>query len=68
MTFASVAADISGPNPRSSSGNQYIISFINLYNGQPEAFVVSNKNKNRRHRTFVDKQNVTLIDTTNNFG
>ncbi|CAC5412556.1 unnamed protein product [Mytilus coruscus] len=41
--FAKVAVDLSGPYPKSLSGNKYIISFINIYSGYPECFPVPDK-------------------------
>ncbi|CAG2239669.1 unnamed protein product [Mytilus edulis] len=41
--FAKIAIDLSGPYPRSLSGNKYIISFIDLYSGYPECFAVPDK-------------------------
>lgn len=41
--FAKIALDISGPYPRTLSGNQYIVTFIDMYSGWPEAFAVPNK-------------------------
>lgn len=41
--FAKVGVDISGPYPTSLSGNKYILSFIDLFSGYPEAFPVPDK-------------------------
>ena len=41
--FAKLALDISGPYPKTHSGNQYIVTFIDMYSGWPEAFAVPNK-------------------------
>ena len=41
--FAKIALDISGPYPQTLSGNQYIVTFIDMYSGWPEAFAVPNK-------------------------
>ena len=41
--FAKIALDISGPYPKTDSGNQYIVSFIDLYSGWPEIFAVPDK-------------------------
>ena len=41
--FAKIAVDLSGPYPTSLSGNKYIISFIDIYSGYPEAFAVPDK-------------------------
>jgi hypothetical protein len=37
---------LSGPYPTSLSGNKYIISFIDIYSGWPEAFPVPDKSAN----------------------
>lgn len=41
--FAKVGLDLSGPYPTTLSGNKYIISFIDIYSGWPEAFPVPDK-------------------------
>ena len=41
--FAKIGLDLSGPYPQTLSGNKYIISFIDLYSGWPEAFAVPDK-------------------------
>ena len=41
--FAKIGLDLSGPYPQTLSGNRYIISFIDLYSGWPEAFAVPDK-------------------------
>ena len=41
--FAKIGVDVSGPFPTSLSGNKYIIGFIDLYSGYPEAFPVKEK-------------------------
>ncbi|XP_060071985.1 uncharacterized protein LOC132551825 [Ylistrum balloti] len=41
--FAKVGLDLSGPYPRSLSGNKYIVSFVDWYSGWPEAFAVPDK-------------------------
>jgi len=41
--FAKIGLDLSGPYPTSLSGNRYIVSFIDLYSGWPEAFPVADK-------------------------
>ena len=41
--FAKVSIDISGPYPKSISGNKYIIGFIDHYSGWPEAFASPDK-------------------------
>ena len=41
--FAKIALDLSGPFPTTLSGNRYIVTFIDLFSGWPEAFAVPNK-------------------------
>lgn len=41
--FAKIGLDLSGPYPQTLSGNRYIISFIDLYSGWPEAFADPDK-------------------------
>ena len=35
--------DLSGPYPETLSGNKYIVSFVDVYSGWPEAFPVPDK-------------------------
>ena len=41
--FAKISLDLSGPYPKSLSGNKYIIAFVDHYSGWPEAFPVPDK-------------------------
>jgi hypothetical protein len=41
--FAKIGLDLSGPYPRTLSGNRYVISFVDLYSAWPEAFAVPDK-------------------------
>ena len=41
--WAKVALDVSGPHRLTASGNRYIITFICLYSGYPEAFATKDK-------------------------
>ena len=41
--FAKVSIDLSGPYPKSLSGNKYIVAFVDHYSGWPEAFAVPDK-------------------------
>ena len=41
--FAKVCMDISGPYPRSLSGNRYIVSLVDIYSGYPEAWPLPDK-------------------------
>jgi len=41
--FAKITLDLSVPYPETLLGNKYIVSFIDVYSGWPEAFSVPNK-------------------------
>ena len=41
--FAKVSLDVSGPYPKSLSGNRYIIGFVDHFSGWPEAFATPDK-------------------------
>ena len=41
--WAKADLDVSGPFPKSLSGNKYIVSFVDWYSGWPEAFAVPDK-------------------------
>ena len=41
--FAKMALDLTGPYPTTMSGNRYIVSFIDIYSGWPEAYAVPDK-------------------------
>ena len=41
--FAKVSVDLSGPYPTTLSGNKYIVSFMDIFSGWPEAFPVPDK-------------------------
>lgn len=41
--FAKLGLDLSGPYPRSLSGNRYIVGFIDLFSGMPDAFAVPDR-------------------------
>ena len=43
FSFAKIGLDLSGPYPQSLSGNKYIVGFVDLYSGWPEAFAVPDK-------------------------
>ena len=45
--FAKMALDLSGPYPTTMSGNRYIVSFIDIYSGWPEAYAVPDKAEDR---------------------
>jgi len=68
--FAKIAVDLSGPYPTSLSGNKYIISFIDIYSGWPEAFAVPSKNaENVVHlllEEIIPKHSVPLVLQSDN--
>ena len=41
--FAKVSLDLSGPYPKTLSGNKYIVAFVDRFSGWPEAFAVPDK-------------------------
>ena len=41
--MAKLSIDLSGPYPKTMSGNKYIIAFVDWYSGWPEAFAVPDK-------------------------
>ncbi|KAK3108120.1 hypothetical protein FSP39_001638 [Pinctada imbricata] len=45
--FAKIGLDLSGPYPTTMSGNKYIVSFIDVYSGWPEALAVPDKSADR---------------------
>ena len=53
--FAKIGLDLSGPYPRTLSGNRYIVSFIDLYSGWPEAFAVPDKSAENIVHLLVDE-------------
>ena len=53
--FAKLALDISGPYPKTHSGNQYILTFIDMYSGWPEAFAVTYKKGETVVRLLTDE-------------
>ena len=53
--FARVSMDISGPYPRSYSGNRYILSIVDHYSGYPEAYPLPTKSAERIADIFVDE-------------
>ena len=50
-----LSLDLSGPYPTTLSGNQYIIAFVDLYSGWPEAFAVPDKNAETIPDLIIDK-------------
>lgn len=53
--FAKLALDISGPYPKTNSGNQYIVTFIDMFTGWPEAFAVPNKKAETVAHLLIDE-------------
>ena len=53
--FAKLALDISGPYPKTHLGNQYIVTFIDIYSGWPEAFAVPNKKGETMVHLLIDE-------------
>jgi transposase InsO family protein len=41
--FAKIGLDLSGQYPTTMSGNKYIVAFIDLYSGYPEAYAIPDK-------------------------
>ncbi|MCG8049023.1 MAG: reverse transcriptase domain-containing protein, partial [Candidatus Thiodiazotropha endolucinida] len=53
--FAKIGLDLSGPYPTSLSGNRYIVGFIDLYSGYPEAFAVPDKSADNIAQLLIDE-------------
>lgn len=53
--FAKIGLNLSGPYPTSLSSNRYIISFIDLYSGYPEAFPVPDKGADNIAHLLIDE-------------
>ena len=53
--WAKRAIDVSGPYPTSLSGNKYIVSFIDLFSGYPEAFVCPDKSAQTIAHLIIDE-------------
>ncbi len=53
--FAKVGFDLSGPYPRTLSGNVYILSFIDWYSGWIEAFPIANKMAETVAQIIIDE-------------
>ena len=53
--FAIIGVDLSGPYPTTLSGNKYIIGFIDLYSGWPEAFAVPDKSADNIAHLLIDE-------------
>jgi transposase InsO family protein len=53
--FAKIGLDLSGSYPTSLSGNTYIVSFIDLYSGWPEAFAVPDKSADQICNLLIDE-------------
>ena len=55
FAWAKCAIDVSGPYPTSLSGNKYIVSFIDLFSGYPEAFATPNKEAETIAHLIIDE-------------
>jgi hypothetical protein len=55
--------DLSGSYPTSLSGNTYIVSFIDLYSGWPEAFAVPDKSADQICNLLIDEEKLDKIQT-----
>ena len=55
FAWAKCAVDISGPYPRSVSGNRFVCSFIDLFSGYPEAFAIPNKEAETIAHLLIDE-------------
>jgi hypothetical protein len=73
--FAKISMDISGPYPKSLSGNKYILSIVDHYSGWPEAFPLPDKSaENIAHRVAMTekfskkfvKLKISIIRTSKN--
>ena len=53
--FCHIGVDVSGPYPTTLSGNKYIIGFIDLYSGWPEAFSVPAKTTNNIAHLLIEE-------------
>ena len=43
LSICKLGQDVSGPYPKSLSGNEYVIGFVDWYSGWPEVFAVPDK-------------------------
>ena len=53
--FAKIGLDLSGPYPKSLSGNRYIIGFVDWYSGWCEAFAVPDKTAESVAHLLIDE-------------
>ena len=53
--FAKIGIDLSGPYPTTPSGNKYIIGFIDLCSGWPEAFAVPDKGADNIAQLLIEE-------------
>ena len=53
--FAKVGLDLSGPYPKTLSGNKYIIGFVDWYSGWCEAFAVPDKTAENVAHLLLDE-------------
>lgn len=52
--FAKLGLDLSRPYPRSLSGNRYIVGFVEVFSGWPEAFAVPDKKAENIAHLLID--------------
>ena len=53
--FAKIGLDVSGPYPKTLSGNKYIIGFVDWYSGWPAAFAVPDKTAETVAHLVIDE-------------
>lgn len=53
--FAKLGLDLSGSYPRSLSGNRYIVGFVDVFSGWPEAFAVPDKKAENIAHLLIDE-------------
>ena len=53
--FAKIGLDLSGPYPKTLSGNKYIIGFVDWYSGWCEAFAVPDKTAENVAHLLIDE-------------
>ena len=53
--FDKIGLDLTGPYPKSLSGNRYIIGFVDWYSGWCEAFVVPDKTAENVAHLLIDE-------------
>ena len=53
--FARIRSDLSGPYPTSLLGKKYIVGYIDLYSGYPEAYAVPDKSAYNIAHSLIDE-------------